>query len=45
MSKKVMDYVNSEFNLQTTVDLWHDSLNDTIDNWKNDYKPWDITTL
>tara|TARA_R110001599_G_scaffold158397_2_gene345082 strand:- start:4120 stop:5361 length:1242 start_codon:yes stop_codon:yes gene_type:complete len=45
MSKKVMEYVRSEFNLQTTVDLWHDSLNDTIDNWKNDYKPWNITTL
>ena len=45
MSKKVMEYVKSEFNLQTTVDLWHDSLKDTIDNWKNDYKPWNITTL
>jgi glycosyltransferase involved in cell wall biosynthesis len=45
MSKKVMKYVSSEFNIQTTVDLWHDSLNETIDNWKNDYKPWDITTL
>jgi glycosyltransferase involved in cell wall biosynthesis len=45
MSKKVIDYVRSEFNLQTTVDLWHDSLNETIDNWKNDYKPWNITTL
>ena len=45
MSKKVMDYVDSEFNLQTTVDLWHDSLNETINNWKNDYKPWNITTL
>ena len=45
MSMKVMEYVRSEFNLQTTVDLWHDSLNDTIDNWKNDYKPWNITTI
>jgi glycosyltransferase involved in cell wall biosynthesis len=45
MSKKVMEYVRSEFNLQKTVDLWHDSLNDTIDNWKSDYKPWNITTL
>jgi glycosyltransferase involved in cell wall biosynthesis len=45
MSKKVKDYADSEFNLQTTVDLWHNSLNDTIDNWKNDYKPWNITTL
>ena len=45
MSKKVMEYVNSEFNLQTTVDLWHESLSETIDNWKNDYKSWNITTL
>jgi len=45
MSKKVMDYVDSEFNIQTTVDLWHSSLNNTIDTWKKDYKPWDITTL
>jgi glycosyltransferase involved in cell wall biosynthesis len=45
MSKKVENYADSEFSMQTTVDLWHDSLNDTIDNWKNDYKPWNITTL
>jgi glycosyltransferase involved in cell wall biosynthesis len=45
MSKKVMAYVNSEFNLQTTVDLWHDSLNETIDTWKDDYKPWDVVSL
>jgi len=45
MSKKVEDYVDSEFNLQTTVDHWHNSLTNTIDTWKDDYKAWDITTL
>jgi len=45
MSNKVIDYVKSEFNLKTTVDLWHNSLKETINNWKNDYKPWDVTTL
>jgi glycosyltransferase involved in cell wall biosynthesis len=45
MSKKVMAYANSEFNMQTTVDLWHDSLNETINTWKDDYKPWDVVSL
>ena len=33
----------AEFNLQTTVDLWHESLNETIDNWKEDSKRRDFT--
>lgn len=44
LGKKAGDYVKSEFNYQTTIDLWHDSLNDLIKNWKNK-KMWSIEEI
>jgi len=38
LSEKVIEYVRSEFGYQTTVDLWHDTLNETIENWKSNYQ-------
>ena len=35
LGEKAKNYVASEFNYQTTVDLWHDSLEDTISNWRD----------
>ena len=37
MSKQVLDYVNSEFSYQTTIDLWDKTLNDLTENWKENY--------
>ena len=34
LSKKVKKYVDEEFSYEKTIDLWHDSLVDTIKNWK-----------
>ena len=45
LSKKVRDYVASEFNMQNTIDLWHETLSDCIENWKERYKPYDCTTI
>ena len=40
LGKKARDYVLSEFSYQKTVDMWHDSLSDIIDNWKKKYNRW-----
>ena len=40
LGQKSRDYVLSEFGYQTTVDLWHDSLKDTIENWKEKHQKW-----
>lgn len=45
LGQKARDYVLSEFNHQTTVDLWHDTMCDTIDNWRKNYEPWECKTL
>ena len=45
LGQKAFRYVDSEFNYQTTVDLWHDTMNDTISNWKDRYQPWSCKTL
>ena len=42
LGQKARNYVMSEFALQNTVDLWHDSLTDLLNNWKKNYKPWEI---
>ena len=45
LGQKAFRYVDSEFNYQTTIDLWHDTMNDTISNWKDRYQPWSCKTL
>ena len=37
LSKKVESYALEEFAFQKTIDLWHDSLNDLLKNWKSRY--------
>ena len=34
LGKKARDYVQSEFHLDTTIDLWHNTLTDLHNNWK-----------
>ena len=34
LSKKVKKYALEEFSYKKTIDLWHNSLTDTIENWK-----------
>ena len=38
LSKKVKNYAQSEFSYQKTIDLWHDSLEATIKDWKQNRK-------
>jgi glycosyltransferase involved in cell wall biosynthesis len=41
LRKKVRDYALSEFSYQKTIDDWHQTMKDTIENWKNNYKRWE----
>ena len=43
LSKKVMEYARSEFNMKDTVNDWHSSIDSLIDTWE--YKPWDCKTF
>jgi len=38
MGTKAREYVLSEFNIETTIDIWHESLWDLCENWKIDEK-------
>ena len=40
LGKKARDYVQSEFHLDTTIDLWHNTLTDLHNNWKENQKRW-----
>lgn len=42
---KAKAYVDSEFNYQNTVDMWHDTMIETIENWKSRYKPWECKLI
>ena len=37
LGQKAMDYAHSEFDLQDTIDKWHDTLLETIQNWRDRY--------
>jgi glycosyltransferase involved in cell wall biosynthesis len=37
LRKQVLQYVDKEFSLQKTVDMWHETLLETINNWKKRY--------
>jgi glycosyltransferase involved in cell wall biosynthesis len=45
LGQKAKDYVASEFSYQNTIDLWHDTMNDTILNWRDRYQPWTCKTI
>ena len=41
LREKVIDYAKSEFSHEKTVNMWHESLNDVYENWKERYKRWE----
>ena len=46
LGEKAQKYVFSEFNHQTTIDLWHDSLLKLVNQWKTDKpKLWDLSEV
>ena len=46
LGEKARNYVLSEFNIQNTIDQWHDSLWELTEKWKSDkesiYKSWEM---
>ena len=43
LSKQVLKYAKQTFGHQKTVDLWHDTMIDTYNKFKENNKKWDIT--
>ena len=44
LKKKVLNYVNQEFNHQKTIDMWHDTMIQTLEKFKN-RKTWEKIEL
>lgn len=45
LGQKARSYVQSEFSYQNVIDKWHETLNETIENWKTRYKSWEKVTI
>lgn len=45
LRKKVRNYVQSEFNYQKTIDMWHESSINLIQNWKKERTNWNIRSF
>lgn len=45
LGEKARAYAQSEFGYQKVIDSWHDTLNDTIQNWRSRYKSWKKVTI
>ncbi len=43
LKQKVLNYVNEEFSYQNTIDMWHETMIDVIEKFK-DKKHWTIKT-
>lgn len=45
LGEKARAYVKSEFAYQDVIDKWHETMNETISNWKSRYKSWKKVTV
>jgi glycosyltransferase involved in cell wall biosynthesis len=45
LGEKARQYVKSEFGYQMVIDRWHETLNHTIESWKNNHKSWKKVTI
>jgi len=45
LGQKAKKYVESEFNYANTVNSWHDTMMDTLKNWKERRERWSLETL
>ena len=45
VGNKAKDYVDSEFNLDTTVNRWHETLTELCDNWHSTHKKWSLEEI
>ena len=45
LRKKVYDYARSEFSLNKTVSDWHDTMLDTVKNWKDRRNQWTLEVI
>jgi|TARA_R110000824_G_scaffold62352_2_gene165139 glycosyltransferase involved in cell wall biosynthesis len=45
LSRKVKAYANEEFSMQKTIDLWHESMIKTIENFTKNRKNWNIEEI
>jgi glycosyltransferase involved in cell wall biosynthesis len=45
LGEKARAYSQSEFGYKKVIDLWHEDLNDTIENWRSKYKSWKKVTI
>lgn len=41
LGEKARKYVQDEFGYQATVDRWHETLNETLENWRDRYSRWE----
>jgi glycosyltransferase involved in cell wall biosynthesis len=45
LGEKARNYVQSEFAYQDVIDRWHETLNETIENWRSRYNTWKKVTI
>jgi len=45
VGNKARDYALSEFSYQKTIDLWHETMADTVTSWRSTHKFWEKISL
>ena len=45
LGQKARQYALSEFSYDKTIDLWHESMKDTVENWESRYDRWSVREI
>ena len=45
LREKCLKYVEKNFNIDDTIDRWHETMKDLLDSWKEEYSAWECFTL
>ena len=45
LGEKAREYALSEFAYQKTIDLWHSTMSESLDNFKTSYQAWNCVTI
>ena len=45
LGKKVKEYAKTQFNINDTIDQWHETMSDCVEKFKSGYKSWECEEI
>ena len=45
LGKKALEYARTQFGLEETINKWHETMLETLETWKENYKRWECISI